>query len=101
MIYYKTLSDSPIQLSDIRCEIPYPNATKWLQCGYCDASGNVCTNQRTISKDETQQWNHDHELYTNVNFCDTHKPFEANEIQLRQVKMEHIIAERRQHRQQQ
>ena len=83
LIYYKTNSDSPLELSEFRCKThthKHPNQTKWSQCGYIDSYGKICQEQGIFYEDEIQNpgknSEYDHEKYFTVKFCEEHQKYE-------------------------
>ena len=91
LIYYKTNSDSPLELSEFRCKTPkHPNETKWSQCGYVDSTGNICQEQGIFYEDEMQNPEYDHEKYLEVKFCEEHQKYERKEKLKRERHLEEL-----------
>ena len=95
LIYYKTNTDSPLELSEYRCKTPkHPNNTKWSQCGYFDSSGKICQKQGIFYEDEIQNPEYDHEMYLAVKFCKEHQKYERKEKQKRAKHLEELLQNR-------
>jgi len=99
LIYYKTNSDSPLELSEFRCKTAkHPNNTKWSECGYVDSSGKICQEQGIFNEDDIhnpeQNSEYDHEKYLTVKFCDEHQKYERKEKQKREKHLEELLQNR-------
>ena len=101
--YYNTNTDSPFTLEDLikkkshkNANVYSPHTAIWTDCGYCDINGIKCIEKGEFTKVVLSSHDYDHEKYTQVYFCASHKKFEKEEIKKREAL--YLIAKSRTHR---